>query len=43
MNEFLSLTMAGMEIEAGLPPTWKTWKSQGITNLFKMSGKSQGT
>ena len=42
MNEFVSLTMVGMEIEAGLPPTWKTWKSQGITNLFKMSGKSQG-
>ena len=25
-----------------LPRTWKTWKSQGITNLFKKSGKSQG-
>ena len=25
----------------GLPPTWKTWKRQGIENLFKTSGKSQ--
>ena len=29
-------------VNSGLPPTWKTWKSQEIKNLFKKSGKSQG-